>query len=341
MSNSPVNLSVPLIEATPDASASPFSPIGPMEASPLLEDAIGQISEVLWGNQKVVELIIAAVLARGHLLLEDVPGVGKTMVARAIAAVFGLDFSRIQFTADLLPGDVLGVEVLDANREGLHFRKGPIFSSMVLADEINRASPKTQSAMLEAMAEGQVTVGDHVYKLPNPFLVVATQNPVEHHGAYPLPESQLDRFMMHLTIGYPCEDVQRQLLNSPDLPQHNLDNLKPKVSASQLGGMRAAVGAVKLSESVADYLIQIVVGTRNHPDILLGCSPRGAISFSMAARARAYLSKRDYILPDDVQAMARCVLAHRLILSGTGGGRERSVARAVIDEIISRIPIPR
>lgn len=341
MSNSPTKPAAALVELPSELSVPPFSPIGPGEASPVLQAAVKQISGVLWGNESVVELIVASIIANGHLLLEDVPGVGKTTVARAIAAVFGMDFSRIQFTADLLPGDVIGVEMLDPVEGGFIFKKGPIFSSMVLADEINRASPKTQSAMLEAMAEGQITVGNQVYPLPAPFWVVATQNPVEHHGAYPLPESQLDRFMLHLNIGYPSDSIQRKLLYAPNLPQENLKALKPSLGLKQLRGIQRGVYDVMLSEAVADYLVQIVAATRNHPDILLGASPRAGIAFSMAARARAFLEKRDFVLPEDVQTMAPFVLGHRLVLSGAGGQTRRSVARAVIDEIISRIPIPR
>jgi MoxR-like ATPase len=287
-------------------------------------------------------MVLAAVLARGHILLEDVPGVGKTILARAVAKVLGCSFSRVQFTADMLPSDVIGVQVLDPREGTFRFRKGPLFAQVVLADEINRASPKTQSAMLEAMSDQQVTVDDETFRLGDPFVVLATQNPLEHHGAFPLPENQLDRFMARLSLGYPPRTDELALMQGPWLPERILAALKPELNATTLRAAQQAVEAVRLAEPVADYLLRLVETTRQHPEVLLGCSPRGAVIFASMARAWAVVQGRDFVLPDDVKRLAVSVLAHRLVINNRGpAGGARREAEALIREILAQVPVPR
>ncbi len=312
------------------------------QAKSRVSAAIDAVSTVLKGNRPAIELTMAALLARGHILLEDVPGVGKTTLARAIARVLGSSFSRIQFTSDLLPSDVLGVQVLDQGRGTFDFRRGPVFAHVVLADEINRASPKTQSAMLEAMADRQVTVDDQSYPLEAPFIVLATQNPTEHHGAYPLPESQLDRFLVCTGLGYPPAADERALLLAPRAPETAMQTLQPLFDPARVVQAQECVDAVVLAPAIADYILALVQTTRVHPDIVLGCSPRGALAFAAAARAWAFVQGRDHVLPDDVKALAPAVLAHRIMLSGArGASRTRHQALTVIDEMVSQVPVPR
>ncbi len=300
------------------------------------------VLEVVRGNPETVRLALAAVLAGGHVLLEDVPGVGKTTLARAIAKALGCSFSRIQFTADLLPSDVIGVQILDTATTTLRFKRGPLFAHVVLADEINRASPKTQSALLEAMADFQVSVDDETHALPPPFVVLATQNPVEHHGAYPLPESQLDRFMVCLTLGYPPPEDERRLLVGNRTADDALRALAPHLDPDRVRALQAEVKALPLSDAVAAYLLRIVDATRTHPAVELGCSPRGALSWAALCRARAVLAGRAFVLPDDVKATAHAVLVHRLAVRGVPEGAEaRQRARGVVDEIVARTPAPR
>ena len=309
------------------------------EARERITQAIDAVSRVLWGNAEAVRLLFAAVMGRGHVLIEDVPGVGKTLLARAVAKVLGCSFSRIQFTADMLPADVLGVHVLDPKKGEFVFKKGPIFAQIVLADEINRASPKTQSAMLEAMSDEQVTVDESTFSLPSVFAVLATQNPVEHHGAYPLPESQLDRFMAHLTLGYPPRTDERALILSPDEPEQNLQRMPALMSPAEVGAMQALVASVKIHDSVAEYLLSMVEATRAHRDIALGCSPRGSIEWAAMARAWAFVHNRDFVLPDDVKHLAPRVLVHRIVAAGAS--TSRTLARQVVDDIVGKTPVPR
>jgi MoxR-like ATPase len=330
----PVVKSLPT-NATPDGAVS----MSAAQARDRLNLGIQAVSQVLWGNAEAVRLLFAAVMARGHVLIEDVPGVGKTTLARAVAKVLGCSFSRIQFTADMLPADVLGVHVLEPKKGEFIFKKGPIFAHIILADEINRASPKTQSAMLEAMSDKQITVDESTFPLPSVFIVLATQNPVEHHGAYPLPESQLDRFMAHLTLGYPPLVDERALILSPEAPEQNLQRMPALMSPPEVAAIQALVAGVKMETSVADYLLSMVEATRTHRDLALGCSPRGAIEWAGLARAWAFLDDRHFVLPDDVKSLAYRVLVHRII--GAGASANRTLARQVVEEIVGRTPVPR
>ena len=298
---------------------------------------VADIGHVLRGHEGEVRLVVAAALARGHVLLEDVPGVGKTTLARSVARVLGASFRRVQFTADMLPGDVLGVQVL-APGGGLTFRPGPIFADVVLADEINRASPKAQSAMLEAMQERAVTVDDATHPLPESFCVLATQNPQEHHGAYPLPESQLDRFMVRLGLGYPPAEEELDLLEAPLGPAQRLAATEPALGSGGFAALQRAVHLVAMHTDVARYALALVRATREHPQVALGVSPRGSLAMAALARAWALLAGREYVVPDDVKKLAPHVLAHRLGLRGQGSGE---AATALIEQIVATVPAPR
>ena len=307
-----------------------------------LATALRSVGDVVRGNPEAVKLLFATVLARGHVLLEDVPGVGKTTLARAAAQALGCSFSRIQFTSDLLPSDVIGVQVLDPRTGTLRFQRGPLFANLVLADEINRASPKTQSALLEAMADRQVSVDDVTHPLLPPFSVLATQNPVEHHGAYPLPESQLDRFTVCLSLGYPARDDEKALLIGNRTADVVLATLGASLDVERVIELQQHASRVTLSDSVASYLLAMVESSRVHPDVELGCSPRGSLAWAALVRALAVLEGRSFVLPDDVKRTARAVLVHRLSVRGAGDGAGARVkARAIVDEIVSRTPAPR
>jgi MoxR-like ATPase len=304
-----------------------------------LSDAI---STVVRGNPAAVQMLVATVLARGHILLEDVPGVGKTTLARAAARVFGCTFSRVQFTADMLPSDVIGVQVLDPRTGTLTFKQGPLFAHIVLADEINRASPKTQSALLEAMSDGQVSVDDRTLPLPSPFSVIATQNPIEHHGAYPLPESQLDRFLVRLSLGYPPADDERDLIVSRRGADLKVEELPVLLDPARLLALQRAVDSVTVGEAVAGYLQALVAATRSRHDVSLGCSTRGALAWAALTRAHAFLDGRTFVVPDDVKALAGHVLSHRIIVRGVAEGvAARAAALAVVDDIVHSTPVPR
>jgi len=296
------------------------------------------VEKVIRGKSEVVQFAVAALLARGHILLEDVPGVGKTTLAHAIARSMSLQFQRIQFTSDLLPADIVGVTIFNQDAQEFEFISGPIFTNILLADEINRATPKSQSALLEAMNEGTITVEKRRLPLPDPFLVIATQNPVEHVGTYPLPESQLDRFLMKLTIGYPNATDEKKLLRSGGA-QDVLDHLEPVLDEAEVRELQAQVGKIHVNESLLEYLMAIVETTRTHVEVALGVSTRGALTFFKACQALAMVQGRDFVVPEDMKRLAVPVLSHRIIMRDRRG--DRSPEALFIQRIVNEIPVPR
>jgi MoxR-like ATPase len=292
-------------------------------------------NSVVLGKEQAVRLAVSCLLARGHLLLEDLPGVGKTTLALALARILGLDFGRIQFTSDLLPADILGVSVLDPREGALNFRPGPIFHQIVLADEINRATPKTQSALLEAMAEGQVSTEGQTHTLPRPFFVIATQNPVEHYGTFPLPESQMDRFMMVVTMGYPNRDAERGLLESLDI-RRRIDALSALTGPEELLHIQSQVEEVMVAQPLLEYVLDLAESSRVSDRLLVGISPRGSESWVKAAKAYAFLAERDYCVPEDIQAVAEVVLAHRILPSAEFEKVERG---SLVREMVRSVPV--
>jgi MoxR-like ATPase len=299
------------------------------------------VERVIRGKSEVVQFAIAAVLARGHLLLEDVPGVGKTTLAHALARSLSVDFQRIQFTTDLLPSDILGVTIFNQDRHEFEFIPGPIFTNVMLADEINRATPKSQSALLEAMNERTVTIEKRRHPLPDPFMVIATQNPIEYVGTYPLPESQLDRFLMKLTLGYPNTQDEKKLLRSGGA-QATLDELEPVVTVEELHYLQQQVLRIHVNESLVEYILTLVHATRDHPDVALGVSTRGALTYFKACQALAMVHGRDFVIPDDVKRLAVPVLSHRIILRDRRGNRDTFIPEArLIERLIAETPVPR
>lgn len=306
-----------------------------------IERLLRNIEDVVRGKEDVVKLCLTALIANGHLLIEDVPGVGKTTLAQALARSLGGTFQRIQFTSDLLPSDIIGVSVFDQAQSAFTFKPGPIFANIVLADEINRTTPKTQSSLLEAMNEGQVSIDNRTYELPRPFLVIATQNPVEHHGTYPLPESQMDRFIMRLRMGYPAPEVERRILRERD-GAPPVSRLAAVITAEEIAALQSAAVQVRVEDSLIDYLMSFVQETRVSPFLELGVSTRGALALHRAAQAHALVEGRDYCIPDDVQSLVLPVLAHRVVLSSQQEslGRQREEAERVLQEIVERVPLP-
>jgi MoxR-like ATPase len=298
-----------------------------------------QIERVLRGKRRAVHLSLVCLFAEGHLLIEDVPGVGKTSLAKAIAHSIGGEWRRIQFTPDLLPSDVTGASVWDRGRNDFEFRPGGVFANVVLADEINRASPKTQSALLEAMEERQVTVDTKTHHLDSPFMVIATQNPIELEGTYPLPEAQLDRFLMRLRIGYPDRHAELAILDAQGATDVSPDTLTPVTDASAIAAWSKEMASVHMATELQGYIVDIVEATRHHRDLLLGVSPRGALGLQRAARAFAASIGRSYVVPDDIKALAPAVLEHRLVLSPEAQMRGTS-ADAVLTGVLDSVPVP-
>ena len=296
------------------------------------------VARVIRGKDEEIALVLLCLVAEGHLLLEDVPGVGKTSMAKALARSLDCSFGRVQFTPDLLPTDVIGVTVWDRSASRFDFRRGPVFTSIVLADEINRASPKTQAALLEAMGERQVTVDGTTYALDPPFMVLATQNPIEHEGTYPLPESQLDRFLMRVSLGYPARQAELEILERPSDTDH-LDELAPVVDRDDLAAMTAISGAVHVAPGVRDYLVDLAEASRHHGHLALGMSPRATLSLQRVARARAAAEGRHYVTPDDLKALAGPVLAHRVLLTPDAQLQGINPDDAV-EDLLRQVPVP-
>jgi MoxR-like ATPase len=296
------------------------------------------VEQVIVGKRRPVELVLISLMCRGHVLLEDVPGVGKTVLAKSIARSIGCTFKRIQFTPDLLPSDVTGVSIYNQATSQFEYRPGPVVAQIVLADEINRATPKTQSSLLEAMEEKQVTVDGVTHPLPQPFIVLATQNPIEYEGTFPLPEAQLDRFLLRISLGYPGREDELQILER-QRKQHPIDTLGQVITADNLIAMQESIKDVYVDELIKEYIVALVLATRQHEDVYLGASPRGSLALYRASQAHAAIRGRDYVTPDDVKALAEPVLSHRLIINPAA--RIRNVlASAVITDILGAVPVP-
>ncbi len=310
----------------------------PSELTGKIRNLEANMSAVVKGKPGIVKTAIAALLSRAHMLIEDVPGVGKTTLAHALARSTGLGFKRIQFTSDLLPSDILGVSVLDQTKGDFIFRPGPIFANVVLADEINRATPKTQSALLEAMNEARVTIEGTVHEIPKPFMVIATQNPFEYKGTFPLPENQLDRFALKISIGYPDKESEKEIISTSG-PVNSWDGIRPVISREEVATLQKFCERVRIDDSILDYILAIIAETRNPKMFELGVSPRGAIALKSAAQALALIGGRTYCIPDDVKHMAVPVLAHRVIVRserrlGRGGEEE------AIEEVLNSVKVP-
>ncbi|MFZ5915583.1 MAG: AAA family ATPase [Chloroflexota bacterium] len=304
----------------------------------LAEKVVANVEKVIIGKHREVQLAWLALLCQGHLLIEDVPGVGKTMLARAIAKSIGCTFRRIQFTPDMLPSDVTGVSVFNQKTREFEFRPGPVMAQVVLTDEINRATPKTQSALLEAMEERQVTVDGVTYPMEDPFLVMATQNPIEYEGTFPLPEAQLDRFMLRISLGYPRREDEIAILDSQQY-RHPIESIDQVVSVEELRQAQKALKEVYVDPLIKEYIVALVAATRQHPDIYLGASPRGSLALYQTSRALAAVQGRDYVIPDDVKALIEITLAHRLIVSPSARIKDVS-SKAVAEEIGQSVPVP-
>jgi MoxR-like ATPase len=313
----------------------------PAATSQVVSQLQRSIARAIYGKEEAIQLALITLFARGHLLIEDVPGVGKTTLAQALAKSFHCSFQRVQFTSDLLPSDVLGVSVYQPDNREFEFRPGPLFANVVLADEINRTTPRTQSALLEAMNEAQVTVDGKTHPLPQPFLVIATQNPVEHHGTYPLPESQLDRFLMRIKMGYPSPETEREILRRRAF-DNPIENLEPVADVSEVLAMQESVTHVKVDATLHDYALEIVNRTRNSDQLALGVSPRGTLMLQRAAQARAFLEGRDYCVPDDFKQLAVSVFAHRVVASSRHASLQKKseTTEAALREIVDSVRVP-
>ena len=296
------------------------------------------VSHVIIGKEDAIQKTMIALLVQGHLLIEDVPGVGKTMLARAISKSIGCSFKRIQFTPDMLPSDVTGVSVFNQKEREFEFREGPIFAQIVLVDEINRATPKTQSALLEAMEERQVTVDGTTYAMPSPFLIMGTQNPIEYEGTFPLPEAQLDRFVLRISLGYVSAADEVAILSAQQF-KHPLADLEQVITHAELLKMQELVKTIHVDKLLKEYIVAIIAATRKHPDVYLGASPRGSLAIYKTAQALAALSGRDYVIPDDIKSLAQPALAHRLIISPAARMKNIDAAE-VIRQILDSVPVP-
>src|SRR5579862_5301974 len=316
----------------------------PVPFAPQLLSRLGELDKAVQsairGKPEVVQLSLVCLLARGHLLIEDVPGVGKTTLAQALARSVSCTFHRLQFTSDMLPSDVLGVTIYNAHSELFEFKRGPIFTNFLLADEINRTTPKTQSALLEAMNEQQVTIDGRSHPLPRPFMVIATQNPVEHHGTYPLPESQLDRFLMRLRIGYPDAESEREILRNSD--GYFADSIQAALSGDEVVELQNMAQRVTVEASLVDYMLAIVARTRAHESLALGVSPRGSQALYRAAQALALIEGRDYVVPHDVKRLAVPVFGHRVVVSTRTGlaQRKSGAGERIVEEILQHVDVP-
>ncbi len=313
----------------------------PLEKTEAIREVQANIAKVIRGKDEAIKLALTALLARGHLLIEDIPGVGKTTLARALAASLGGTFRRVQFTSDLLPSDIIGVSVYKSKSESFEFRRGPLFANVVLADEINRTTPRTQSALLEAMSEGKVSVDDNTYDLDKPFMVLATQNPAEHFGTYPLPESQMDRFLLRIRIGYPAREFERNIVRERGFGDP-VAKLRPVIDAETLGALQDSVETVAVDDQLLDYAMTIVEETRSSPVLSVGVSTRGALAWYRSAQALAVLEGRNYCIPDDFKVLATPALAHRVVLAVAQDslGRSREEAERAIGELLHRVPVP-
>ncbi|MCY4526483.1 MAG: MoxR family ATPase [Anaerolineaceae bacterium] len=296
------------------------------------------VSQVIIGKRNEISLTVLGLLSQGHILIEDIPGVGKTMLARALARSIGCSFSRLQFTPDMLPSDVTGVSIFNQKTREFEFRPGPIMAQIVLADEINRATPKTQAALLEAMEERQITVDGVSWEMEEPFLILATQNPIEYEGTFPLPEAQVDRFLIRIRLGYPAADEEFAVLGAQQY-RHPIENMSQVVTAEELGAAQRAVREVYVAEEIKRYIIELVNASRQHPDVYLGSSPRGSLALFRCAQARAAMADREFVIPDDVKALAEVTLAHRIIIGPSSRIRDVS-PRRIVQEIVNNTPVP-
>jgi MoxR-like ATPase len=306
-----------------------------------IQKLLDNMEQVVFGKHEVVKMCVIGLLARGHILIEDVPGIGKTTIAQSIARSLDCTFNRVQFTSDMLPSDIIGVSMLDPKTNSFEFRKGPIFASIVLADEVNRTPPKTQSALLEAMSENQISIDGRTYPLPQPFMVLATQNPIEYEGTYILPESQLDRFSLRVEMGYPpaADELRIMRRRNPQKAIHDLDSV---LTVEEILELQDCVGEITVDDSVAKYMLAIVQGTRTHEQVQLGASPRGSLAFFEVCQARALVEGRDYVTPGDVKEMAVPVLSHRLLVKSKGADLSMAAQERgrVIREILKRTEVP-
>jgi MoxR-like ATPase len=309
-----------------------------VDAQAVGQRIIDNIARVIVGKRPEIELALTALFSQGHLLIEDVPGVGKTVLAKSIARSIGCEYKRVQFTPDLLPTDITGVSVFNQATSQFEFRPGPVFAQVVLADEVNRATPKTQSALLECMEERQATIDGVTHQMPDPFLVMATQNPIEYEGTFPLPEAQLDRFLLRLSVGYPTLEGEIQIIERQQL-QHPITELGQVATAGEIIAAQNAVRRVYVDPRVKSYIVQIVAATRSHPDVYLGASPRGSLALFRAGQARALLAGREFVTPDDVKVLAEPTLAHRLILSPSARMKNTDI-RGVIQDVVRSVAVP-